>query len=247
MSADYYNNPQHGGAPTYGYPAPQPPPGYATIVLPPGWLSQFDIQAQRWFYINQATGGTTWESPNGGSHGGYQDASRGYGEPYSQGPGYNNNSGSGNYQGEPEKEKSDKSSMFLAAAGGLAVGAIGGALIANALGTLNQLTPLPNHFNNQTNPAEDDDDDEERRAAAAAELGADPDSGMPPPVLGAIDADGNSVSSSDRESVAEAREEYEEALAKAADSDASSSDQEELEEAHEEYIEEYEDTYGHDD
>ncbi|MBO8584202.1 hypothetical protein INO15_13845, partial [Staphylococcus aureus] len=63
-------------------------------------------------------------------------------------------------------------------------------------------------------------------------------SGGPPAVLPTTDADGNSVSSSDRESVQEAREEYEEALADVQDSDASSSDYEELEEAREEYEEE---------
>lgn len=51
------------------------------------------------------------------------------------------------------------------------------------------------------------------------------------------DEDGDSVSSSDREDVQEAREEYEEALA---DSDASASD---VEEAREEYEETYEEVY----
>jgi len=53
-------------------------------------------------------------------------------------------------------------------------------------------------------------------------------------VLPATDADGDSVSSSDRESVQEARDNYEEALANA--SEGSSSDQEEVEEAREEYV-----------
>lgn len=51
------------------------------------------------------------------------------------------------------------------------------------------------------------------------------------------------MDASDRESVRSAREDYEEALAAAQDSDASSSEQEELEEAREEYEEEYEETY----
>ena len=66
-------------------------------------------------------------------------------------------------------------------------------------------------------------------------------------MLPPTDADGNSVSSSDREEVQEAREEYEEALAAANDSDASSSDQEALEETREEYEEAYDDVYGDDD
>jgi hypothetical protein len=51
------------------------------------------------------------------------------------------------------------------------------------------------------------------------------------------------VDSSDAESLQEAREDYNEALEAAQDSDASSSEQEELEEAREEYEEEYEEAY----
>lgn len=97
----------------------------------------------------------------------------------------------------------------------------------------------------------DDSDDEHKHAAAPA---AQPQYGgyqdpyndpynQPPAVLPPTDADGSSVSSSDREEVQEAREEYEEALAAAADSDASSSDHERLEEAREEYEEAYEEVY----
>lgn len=68
-----------------------------------------------------------------------------------------------------------------------------------------------------------------------------------PATLPARDADGDSVSSSDREEVEEARERYEEALRDADSSSASSSDLEELEEAREEYEEAYEETYGGDD
>ena len=73
--------------------------------------------------------------------------------------------------------------------------------------------------------------------------GAPPEDDMPPAVLPPTDADGDSVSSSDREDVEDAREDYEEALRDAADSDASSSDQEALEEAREEYEETYEEVY----
>ena len=72
---------------------------------------------------------------------------------------------------------------------------------------------------------------------------APPEDDMPPAVLPPTDADGDSVSSSDREDVEDAREDYEEALRDAADSDASSSDQEALEEAREEYEETYEEVY----
>ena len=59
----------------------------------------------------------------------------------------------------------------------------------------------------------------------------------------AYNAEGEYVDSSDRESVREAREDYEAALEDARDSSASSSDIEELEEAREEYEEEYEEAY----
>jgi molecular chaperone DnaK (HSP70) len=52
------------------------------------------------------------------------------------------------------------------------------------------------------------------------------------------DADGNSVSSSDREDVQEARADYEDALAEGDKSD--------IEEAREEYEEQYEEVYGGD-
>lgn len=54
---------------------------------------------------------------------------------------------------------------------------------------------------------------------------------------------GQEVDSSDAESLQEAREDYDEALEAAQDSDASSSEEEELEEAREEYEEEYEEAY----
>jgi hypothetical protein len=72
--------------------------------------------------------------------------------------------------------------MIMGAAAGVAVGAVGGALIANAL----------------------DDDDEHREGG----YNQAPPMGAPLPET---DADGSSVSSSDREEVEEAREEYEEA------------------------------------
>jgi hypothetical protein len=51
---------------------------------------------------------------------------------------------------------------------------------------------------------------------------------------------GEEIDSSDRESLQEARDDYEEALEEAASSSAGSSEREELEEAREEYEEEYE-------
>lgn len=73
-------------------------------------------------------------------------------------------------------------------------------------------------------------------------------SSAPPPepapgVLPVYNQEGEEVDSSDLESLREARDDYEEALADAADSDASSSEEEALEEAQEEYEEAYEEAY----
>ena len=64
-----------------------------------------------------------------------------------------------------------------------------------------------------------------------------------PGVIPTQDAYGEEIDSSDRESLQEARDDYEEALEDAASSSASSSDHEEVEEAREEYEEEYEEAY----
>ena len=54
---------------------------------------------------------------------------------------------------------------------------------------------------------------------------------------------GDEIDQSDRESIASARRDYEEALEEAQSSSASSSEMEELEEAREEYEEELEEAY----
>jgi hypothetical protein len=129
--------------------------------------------------------------------------------------------------------------MLLGAAGGLAIGAVGGALIANELNDSDS-----DHEHSAPPPAPAPAPVYDYNQPPAHDPYADPYAqDGPPAVLPPTDADGDSVSSSDREDVQEAREEYEEALADAADSDASSSDQEALEEAREEYEETYEEVY----
>ncbi|KAI7197672.1 hypothetical protein KC363_g154 [Hortaea werneckii] len=142
-------------------------------------------------------------------------------------------------EGEKKKEKKDNSMLY--GVGGLAAGALIGGVVAHEM--------------------TEDSDDEKQAAAAPAQQqypppqsygepqpdpygdpyggGPPPEDDGPPPVLPAEDADGDSVSSSDREEVQEAREDYEEALAEA----SSSSDEEEVQEAREEYEEAYEDNY----
>lgn len=92
-------------------------------------------------------------------------------------------------------------------------------------------------------PAVDSDDEHHGagHGGYAAGGGAYVPQGQYPPIQEPLPdetADGSSVSSSDKEDVEEAREDYEDAL--------KSGDKEEVEEAREEYQEEYEETYGDD-
>ncbi|EEU45249.1 uncharacterized protein NECHADRAFT_93840 [Fusarium vanettenii 77-13-4] len=203
-----------------GYGSPPPPAGYGSPPPPGGY------------------GG----APGYGSPSPY--GAPGYGAP---GGGYPHQDGGHNPYGNEgerggEKKKSGSSGMLLGAAGGLAVGAVGGALIANALDDSDSEhehaapapAPVTHTEYNEYN---------QYREAPPADYNDPYAQDGPPAVLPPTDADGDSVSSSDREDVQEAREEYEEALADAADSDASSSDQEALEEAREEYEEAYEEVY----
>ncbi|EHK19011.1 uncharacterized protein TRIVIDRAFT_231625 [Trichoderma virens Gv29-8] len=182
---------------------------------------------------------------------GYGAAAGGYGHS-SQGSYGGEGRGEG-YSEEKKKKSSGKSGLLLGAAGGVAAGLVGGALLHHAL-------------------EDDSSDEEERRHEYEEERRQeyeqapsqtiivneynttnyndyndynDPyrESGVPD-ILPARDAEGNYVSESDRESVQEARLEYEEALAEVeGSSSASSSDYEELAEAREEYEEEYEEVY----
>ncbi|KAI1737839.1 hypothetical protein F4680DRAFT_427207 [Xylaria scruposa] len=235
---DYNNPPPPSQDPVYTHPEGKPP-------LPHGWIPQWDRQYQRWYYAEEATGRTQWEAPGGrsfenrgyGPSGDYNQSS--HGTPGYQSYGHDSGHDSRGYDahgssgypphpgyGEAPAEKPKKDKTLLYAAGGLAAGAIGGALIANAL---------------------NDSDDEEHHHSAPP-----PQQYVPAPAAyeapgpayePAYNADGEYVDASDRESVASARERYEEAQREAADSDASSSEQEELEEAREEYYEEYEEAY----
>lgn len=76
--------PQHQyGAPQQPYGAPQgdynrgapPPPPFGQApgapVCPPGWNAQYDQHSQRWYYVEHATGRTSWEPPSEAAVGGY--------------------------------------------------------------------------------------------------------------------------------------------------------------------------------
>lgn len=158
----YSSPPPPSQDPVYEHPSGKPP-------LPSGWIPQWDRQYQRWYYAEEATGRTQWEAP--GAHG---SDSRGWGSSGDHanvshgGPGYSgyghesghntghyetHGSGHGQYPSEGHgeyyedghvKEKKKKDNTLLYAAGGLAAGAIGGALIAQALGTSHLRQRIPN-------------------------------------------------------------------------------------------------------
>lgn len=161
-------NPNSGAPQPYGQPYPAPgqyaPPQQpmnppAGPPLPPGWVAQFDQTSQRWYYIEQATGISRWEPPSnnapygqypppqvphyGGATGAYPQPDPYYG---GQNPGMAPPAGGGYYpQGQvkdPKSDKDDKKKMMMGAAGGLAVGAVGGALVGHALGGSSN---LPTH------------------------------------------------------------------------------------------------------
>ncbi len=110
--------------------------------MPQGWSPLWDPVGQRWAYLEQSVSKVIWTVPTGPSYpGAGYDASRGFGD-QSQGgygaPGGGYPGGQGGYGGYPDQQKKDdgKKNMMMGAAAGVAAGAIGGALIANALGKL---------------------------------------------------------------------------------------------------------------
>ncbi|EFQ93927.1 hypothetical protein CFE70_010213 [Pyrenophora teres f. teres 0-1] len=235
-----YPQPQpYGQAPTpVGPPAPYgaPPP------MPPGWTQQWDQNSQRWFYIEQATGRTQWDPPSNLPPGPY--APPAVGAPYVAPAGHDERAlfgDTGGHQGhdytatgkatnEAEKKKGFSTGMMAAAGiGGIAAGAFIGHQLAD------DSSDDEKHQSHAPPPA---------AAAAAAPAaaaygtdptyGADPAYGAPPPSdnpydnhpafeepppVPTHDEDGSSISSSDRESLEEkrqelieAQQEYQEAL-----------------------------------
>ncbi|KAL2133271.1 hypothetical protein VTI74DRAFT_2614 [Chaetomium olivicolor] len=273
----------------YAYPpesGPRPPPPYTPPAdkppIPAGWTPRWDDHYQRWYYVEEATGRSQWEAP-GFDHSAYRanpggDETRGSGStpggyppyggpsPYGAHPtsyggsGYNSQSGAyDEFRSNNKEKRSGKGGMLLAGAGGLAVGAIAGAVIAHELTEDSSDSDSEHGAHHATAAAAAAP---VAAAAAAAPVAAAPvvyetnnyyymsppppqdDYSAPPPgVIPMYNARGEEIDSSDRESLRSARDRYEEAMEAAADSSASSSDIEELEEAREEYEEEYEEAY----
>ncbi|OJJ79609.1 WW domain-containing protein [Aspergillus glaucus CBS 516.65] len=91
-----------------------PPPG----DLPYPWVSRYDPNSGRTYYVNEQTSETSWEHPGssgGGGGGGYGGG--GYGGGYGESSGY-----------APQEQEQKKDHSMLYGAGGAALGLAGGAL-----------------------------------------------------------------------------------------------------------------------
>lgn len=118
-----YGGGGYGSAPP---PGPPPPEG-----LPYPWVGRWDERERRWYYVNEQTGQTTWERPYGGGGPSGYPPQQGYGygqEGYRGEGGYGQPQGYGGGYGEPQYEKKDNHTG-LKVAGGVAAGALGGALL----------------------------------------------------------------------------------------------------------------------
>ncbi|KAI4191158.1 MAG: hypothetical protein L6R41_000295 [Letrouitia leprolyta] len=234
----YEQQAQYGQQQTYGAPPSHPPSNAGPPQLPPGWISQWDPNSQRYYYLEQATGRTQWDPPQPYNQSGFAPPPMGasgvahnsYGGQHGQPSGYYSQETTHTFQDshggvkevtEKKEKKSGKGGMLAAGAGGLAVGAVGGAVLAHEMG-------------------EDSSDDEhhgehyQQQPAYVQQTTyyQEPAPSGPPPLEPPPPGDHSSVSSSDKEDLAEAREEYENA------SDAS-----DREEAREDYNEAYEEAY----
>ncbi|KAL4942886.1 hypothetical protein BDV06DRAFT_191078 [Aspergillus oleicola] len=132
LSGSSHSQPQ----PEYGYEGGNsggygsaPPPSGPQAPYP--WVSRWDDRSQRWYFLNEQTGQTSWEMPGGApsygsGYGGGYDSQGGYGGGYgAPQPGYARQEGY--YEQQPQQEKKDHTMLY--AAGGVAAGAVGGALL----------------------------------------------------------------------------------------------------------------------
>lgn len=150
----------------------------------------------------------------------------------------------GDYRGEGAVGEKDntKRNLALGVVGGVAAGVIGAVVVDEALGMFNLrsekiLSSIVIKYTNAQYKEHLEEDDHHGPPPGEGYAAPPPPMEAVVPAGPALDAYGNPISEDDRESIASAREEYQEALN---DSDASSSD---IEEAREEYQEEVEEAY----
>lgn len=121
--------------------SPAPYGGSDRPPVPGQWVPLFSEQHQRWYFV-ETTGRSLWDAPTYvppqapmpayGDYAGSRGAGGDFAPPSGPPPG-GDYRGYGDEQQKP-KEDHDKRNMMLAAGGALAVGAVGGAILAEALG-----------------------------------------------------------------------------------------------------------------
>ncbi|KAF2189143.1 hypothetical protein K469DRAFT_58213 [Zopfia rhizophila CBS 207.26] len=183
--------------------------------MPPGWITQWDQNSQRWYYVEQGTGRMQWDPPtfSPAPQGPYAlppsgtPASNVYGAPVAHQDErvlFGDTHGHSGHDKKAHKEDKDKEKdksvgIGTAAAAGVGSSAVG-AFAGHALADDSD-DEVHNHYYGVTPLA----------AAAAAAAAAPPplsDSAFAPlPPVPTHDADGDSISSSDRESPEEKRQE----------------------------------------
>ncbi|KAL4762090.1 WW domain protein [Aspergillus foveolatus] len=165
----YEESRSYDSRPPYSSPPSARPPSYPPPPLPIGWIQEWEPRARRAFYVETATGRSEWTLPDDVSYG---EASRsGPGEYYAPPPpapayppqeygapayppqdqGYG-----GEYQKE-EKKHSDTGKILAAGAAGLAIGAVGGAILGHEL-TENSDEEHSHHSDDEPHYSDDGDD-----------------------------------------------------------------------------------------
>ncbi|PNY27075.1 Uncharacterized protein TCAP_02996, partial [Tolypocladium capitatum] len=178
--AQYYASPP---TPAYQPPSDKPP-------LPRGWTPLFDQQHQRWYYVEEATGQTQWEAP------GYDPPP----PPRGSRPGDDRRAYGQGYEVNKQKTGGGKGGVLLGATGGLAVGAIGGALLHHALSDEERRhQPAPPPMLSATDSDSSSVSSSDREAVQEARARYED------ALAAAADLDANS---SEEEELEEAREEY---------------------------------------
>ncbi|KAL2845221.1 hypothetical protein BJY01DRAFT_183657 [Aspergillus pseudoustus] len=126
-----YSSSSYGGGSGYQSGPPQPP------QVPYPWVARWDDRDQRWFFLNEQTGQTSWEVPSSGgySSGGYNSGvpQQGYyggsgGGEYSS-SGYGGGAPQGGYYEQPVQQEEKKDHTMLYTGVGVAAGVVGGALL----------------------------------------------------------------------------------------------------------------------
>ena len=137
----------------HGYAGPPPGPPGSNMMLPPGWIQQWDANSQRYYYVEQATGCTQWEPPTadyGLSSDIHHLGGSVPGQYYSHDERtmYAGSHEGQHYEGEHGEEKKKKDSHTgLTFAGGAALGALGGAWAAHEYSALAHI--YLTHLNSQ--------------------------------------------------------------------------------------------------